>query len=1144
MEICEEPGYIHSLLEKIKGCVDPASAVAPSVHQVAALIDHLDKSLYRRGTVVVKSPDVWGQNRMTQYRAEVEDKLKEELGNFELMLQAYQRRSDVAALTSATTVAAAIQPGGAGRNISTTATAVTVPDQPGIPGNLVDNANTLIGSMTALLGTSELAGLGLANSNSRQGIGLEPTIVLDQKTRYLNHLHELRRINAGDDATDAPGYGLYLMRMPVSLLPGPESQVGKGASVTLEAAFEPTTDLLAVTFRNVLILDATYQLKDLLVRALHKTIDLSKAPTPKASGAGAALSRTLDMQRSFTIPNVGSGPGAVAVSSTEIIDVYGRANLAKLAEELEEEQKDWYRHDPSVVTWLFGQLTTAHNFIRDEARRGDAWFQPSYIQDLGELAFQRRHVELAKKRAEFLKHLIDQRNGQVSTLPLDDNNPNFNAAVRAVDILTFALLIQSYYLDRTIKVDMEVMARRRGCSCGDPWALTLFEPDPSEEARNAFSAYVACKWPTHVFALDPAVDQQNQLDLFSRRSELQLALAVAVSTGQVNFNNATTYARRLETDLAAIDLNRTAVGFGAGQTTFGWRFYPRVQTPPTESNPQRIFNLLLNNGPGRDYDLRNRRIEPGLRECVALVVAPNFVPQLKLTAVSNWFDLTGHHGHQTMETTDMVRLARKLQTARDALDRVCDSKAFPPDQLELLSTRLKQLEAMLPMRIHQVALPFEGDLTASEIFTSSSSGLAPRLLTWYGEPPKVGVDSSIFIVGTGFTIPEVKTIAGGVTLDDTDMISRNVIRIVIPANARPIATEPNLARERRLVFDVHVASPNGVSDHLLVEAEPADQPPAAAPPTSAYSVSARTPTLNVVYVAKDENGTFRAHDGKADPSTPQVDIVWNDPTGTAPKKIQVTLNLSHAGGTITIPLGDPAIEVSGINRGLYRIDGANLDRIAKEYVDQLESLDSFSAEKRLPTLTTDSIDITPVGGDALDAVTVRTNNQLTIAPSPVGVVRSNARSAMPGAASPAAPRSLRAIPAPAGPRPAAPATNLVPLPESGANLRPLVQPAPGAPRAAARAAMPTATLQPDAAPAMTLQPGALVPATVLAGQPVAGGQPNVPVSLPLQLVPAAAAAPRVLSANETTFSTAPAAAPAPAHHANRRSFLSRLRQRP
>ena len=117
---------------------------------------------------------------------------------------------------------------------------------------------------------------------------------------------------------------------------------------------------------------------------------------------------------------------------------------------------------------------------------------------------------------------------------------------------------------------------------------------------------------------------------------------------------------------------------------------------------------MWNNGPNTEYDLRNRRIEPGDRECVALIVAPNFVPQIRLTSTSNWFDLTGKHAEQTTETTDMVRMARKLQTARSALNRICDTHAFPPNELDLLSTRLDQLEALLPMRTHQVTLALRG----------------------------------------------------------------------------------------------------------------------------------------------------------------------------------------------------------------------------------------------------------------------------------------------------------------------------------------------------------------------------------------------------------------------------------------------------
>ena len=167
-------------------------------------------------------------------------------------------------------------------------------------------------------------------------------------------------------------------------------------------------------------------------------------------------------------------------------------------------------------------------------------------------------------------------------------------------------------------------------------------------------------------------------------------------------------------------------------------------------------------------------------------------------------------------------------------------------------------------------------------------------------------------------------------------------------------------------------------------------------------MSQKTPTLNVTYLAKDASGNFKANGGQVDGSTPKIDIVWSDPTGTAPEKIQVTLHLSYAGGSITIPLEDPAIEISGTH-GVYRITGPNLDRIAQEYVDQLESLDNFTADKRLPTLQTDSIDITPVpDGNVLDTVTVQTNNQLTIAPSPRPTV-SGGGGAAPAAPAPAAP---------------------------------------------------------------------------------------------------------------------------------------------
>ena len=61
-------------------------------------------------------------------------------------------------------------------------------------------------------------------------IALEPTVVEEQKARYLNALHELRRINEGDDTADSPGYSLNLVRLPVSILPGNRTDVGYGTS--------------------------------------------------------------------------------------------------------------------------------------------------------------------------------------------------------------------------------------------------------------------------------------------------------------------------------------------------------------------------------------------------------------------------------------------------------------------------------------------------------------------------------------------------------------------------------------------------------------------------------------------------------------------------------------------------------------------------------------------------------------------------------------------------------------------------------------------------------------------------------------------------------------------------------------------------
>jgi hypothetical protein len=54
-------GVIESFLEHFKG--DENEPL--TLKQAAFLVDCIDKELFKTGTIGIKAPDVWGQNRMT-----------------------------------------------------------------------------------------------------------------------------------------------------------------------------------------------------------------------------------------------------------------------------------------------------------------------------------------------------------------------------------------------------------------------------------------------------------------------------------------------------------------------------------------------------------------------------------------------------------------------------------------------------------------------------------------------------------------------------------------------------------------------------------------------------------------------------------------------------------------------------------------------------------------------------------------------------------------------------------------------------------------------------------------------------------------------------------------------------------------------
>ena len=245
-------------------------------------------------------------------------------------------------------------------------------------------------------------------------------------------------------------------------------------------------------------------------------------------------------------------------------------------------------------------------------------------------------------------------------------------------------------------------------------------------------------------------------------------------------------------------------------------------------------------------------MEPGLRECTALIVMPTFVPFLKLDTSINWFGLIGHCSKQVLDTKDMLAMGQKVQLAKGALAQFKGSCCYRPADLEGLSARVDQLEAQLPIQNQLVEFPYENSLGGSEVFIEGYSHLAPQLNDWYGSAAS-NREFSVFLKGHHFSVHETKVIAGGVDLPQEKfyLLSRDLMRITVPANAI-VKMEQVKHRDKQTgiivtqtvpTIDIHVASPNGPSNHLLLELPPLN--PAECPVASGFHWS-----LPTVYTAR------------------------------------------------------------------------------------------------------------------------------------------------------------------------------------------------------------------------------------------------------------------------------------------------------
>ncbi|MAT71818.1 MAG: hypothetical protein CMJ58_20100 [Planctomycetaceae bacterium] len=1113
--------------EKEYNGTPPEMCEDTAIEELAENIDWLEHHIDRYGSVVAKQPDIWGEARLTKHRDEFERMLYQELNQFQFTLNAAIRQSDSSFAAAALALsAAATSPADDAGGADAAATSTVV--QPLPVATTQELANMIQPSGDNPF--DEALELGRYGADK---LSIEPTVYLDQLSRYVNHLHELRRINEGDDTSDSPGYALNLIRLPVSILPGKLTREGWGAEITVTATPVLSDDLLPTTFRNLVINDLVDQLRLPLVKMVeekawqypsrvevetkrrevlrieqqlntiksqkqdlsrtkadlsrqiadikrilqiqesalaqastaYKTIAAAAATVPdaaadpadgnaaianRAAGVSEAAIRgiadnlqeaglqeqflrqaSLSMPELFSTvsasdaPSTSTAPPALDLDTVlnsafsqgadieQIVQDVTKSINEKASEDEEElrqqllyltasqervanqisalqsryqelqpqlqsqqemldklEKKGldrWSsglagptsrarraRHPlaPSVAIgvldfhslkvaarqfclgyrgryvrwagypdcdeknstketrvnildaerWLHPEIEAAYELLSDRTVL-PLWHR--FAHPTSGLATAIRTHQLNPDDPQAAAPVVNLRNDffgllQESQSPTDGNlgadpvppqvvlpgeiddymvpaPPAERHARSTTEALAWAIIVETALLNDRLNDDMRKTAVARGCHClpvGEQ-DLTFFLPasaaaadSPFAEeffaATKAFQEYVKCRWPIHVFALDPREQDQNVADFSARRRELQLALSMGFVSGEISANTLMNYSRQLDTEVETISLNRTIASFGHGNDTFGWRFYPRVQALDQPGALGATWQSIR--GTPRDHDVRKRHLEPGMRECVAVVIMPSFVPYADFDVRTNWFRLTNPK-NAALTMRDSVKLSKAITAMRRSRAQCARcAHCYRPGEVDRLMKRVHQLDRELPLQTMRSQIPYENTLGGFEMFNTGVTDLAPELVGWYGAPGVViasgtanyacgcyadcqyckdgtgaviacqrnaagpgslpvagagrdkaqpfpvceGEGTTLFLVGDNFSVHDTKVIAGGVCIPHVRLVSREIMRVTIPSCVNTV----NVAGKDYVA--VYAATPYGVTNHLHV----------------------------------------------------------------------------------------------------------------------------------------------------------------------------------------------------------------------------------------------------------------------------------------------------------------------------------------
>ncbi len=369
----------------------------------------------------------------------------------------------------------------------------------------------------------------------------------------------------------------------------------------------------------------------------------------------------------------------------------------------------------------------------------------------------------------------------------------------------------------------------------DNYAVQFYNLDNGNEAQTVdlWRGIIEQEFPLYVFSLDPQFEEQTDIESLSRRRQLQLALAFSVAKQPFNSASRVAMSRQLALDESAIGLNRTVVSFSHGTDTFGWYFRPRIQAPPVEStNIGALARTIWSTGPTEKYDLRHRKLEPGIRECEVLIVMPSFVREVNFDVTSNWECLT-KPGVTKRSYEEMLAQGRAIHELKLCMPSLDSAACYRSGDIDRLVQRIDQLDAMLGMQSYQVKLPYKFEQSGNGLFGQGRNNLKPRLTGFYGlqfaKADDEKVTMSFFLRGANFHPNNTRVIVGGQAAT-VEIISRELVQVCVKLLSGDLVNTD-------YGFEVHLATPDGLSNPQYIPLA------GGAPKEAATGFSFATPAL-------------------------------------------------------------------------------------------------------------------------------------------------------------------------------------------------------------------------------------------------------------------------------------------------------------